>query len=90
MEAKENKRDVKTKDVKKTEQTPVNESLIGNVTGCEHLYVRSKADVNSDYVGIIKKDSEVEINEKGSTEDFYKVKSEVGSGYCMKKYIKVK
>ena len=32
----------------------------------------------------------VEIDEKGSTEDFYKVKSNVGSGYCMKKYIKVK
>ena len=46
MEAKENKRDVKTKNVKKTEHEPVNETLEGVVTGCELLYVRSEADVN--------------------------------------------
>ena len=90
MEVKENKRDIKTKNVKKTDNESVNEKLDGIVTGCELLYVRSKADVNSDSVGIIKKGDSVEIDEKGSTEDFYKVKSNVGSGYCMKKYIKVK
>ena len=90
MEAKENKRDIKTKNVKKTDNEPVNEKLDGIVAGCELLYVRSKADVNSDSVGIIKKGDGVEIDKKGYNEDFYNVKSNVGSGYCMKKYIEVK
>ena len=90
MEVKENKRDIKTKNVKKTDNEPVNEKLDGIVTGCELLYVRSKADVNSDSVGIIKKGDHVEIDKQGSDEDFYKVKSNIGSGYCMKKYIEVK
>lgn len=63
---------------------------IEGTVGCEKLYVRSDATVDSDPVGIIDRGSKVFIYEDESTEEFYKVCAATGlEGYCMKKFISV-
>lgn len=70
---------------KTTETEPIE-----GVVGCEKLYVRSDATVDSDPVGIIDKDTKVFIYEDESTDEFYKVCTATGlEGYCMKKFISV-
>lgn len=64
--------------------------IIGVVTGCNLLNVRSKPSAKSDVVCTIKKDTEVVIDEAKSTRDFYKVTSKDFNGYCMKKFITIK
>ncbi len=62
----------------------------GVVSGCEQLYVRSDASVDSEPLGIIKRDTVLVIYESESTEDFYNVCTESGlEGFCMKKFISV-
>ena len=75
-----------TAEAPKTTET---EPIEGTV-GCEKLYVRSDATVDSDPVGIIDRGSKVFIYEDESTEEFYKVCAATGlEGYCMKKFISV-
>ena len=63
---------------------------IGVVVGCDKLNVRKYADIKSDVVVVIAKDSEVEIFEDSSTDDFFSIVTSDGvNGYCMKKYISV-
>ena len=71
------------------EQLTESEPVEGTV-GCEKLYVRSDATVDSEPVGIINRDSKVFVYEGESTEEFYKVCTATGlEGYCMKKFISV-
>ena len=64
---------------------------IGVVDGCEQLYVRKEADVNSVSLSIIAKLTELVIDLENSTEDFYKVKTSEGvEGFCMKKFITIR
>ena len=71
------------------EQLTVSEPVEGTV-GCEKLYVRSDATVDSEPVGVINRDSKVFVYEDESTEEFYKVCTTTGlEGYCMKKFISV-
>ena len=59
----------------------------GKVT-CGQLYVRSEPTVDSEPLGIIKRDSVVEIIEDAG--EFYNVYTETGlDGFCMKKFIAV-
>lgn len=71
-------------------ETPAEPTMIvGIVEGCERLNIRTKPNVKSDVVCVIKKDTKVEIDESKSTRDFYKVCSKDFNGYCMKKFIAI-
>ena len=71
-------------------EQPTESEPIEGVVGCEKLYVRSDATVDSETVGVINRDSKVFIYEDESTEEFYKVCTATGlEGYCMKKFISV-
>lgn len=69
----------------------VEETTEGYITNCKKLYVREKADKNSDHLCIIGESDKVLIDLEKSTEDFYKVCTTSGvEGYCMKKFISIK
>lgn len=77
--------------IENVETEALTESIIGFVDGCEKLYVRKDPSKKSDYLTVIGKATEVVIDSKNSTEDFYKVKTSDGiEGYCMKKFITIK
>lgn len=62
----------------------------GVVSGCDQLYVRSEASIESEPLGIIKHGTNLRIYESESTEDFYSVCTESGlEGFCMKKFIAI-
>lgn len=77
--------------------TPVEETepevekvIFGVVTNCALLNVRKNPAIDAAVIATIARDSEVEIDENESTEDFYKVCTATGvEGYCMKPYIEV-
>lgn len=70
---------------------PVVETLVGVVCGCKQLNIRTTPDKNADNVVCVV-DSEtiviVDLNE--STDNWYKVFTEVGAeGFCMKEFVKI-
>lgn len=66
-------------------------SIIGTVTDCLKLRVRKQPNTTAEVLCEIEALSEVQIDEKESTEEFYKVCTEAGiEGFCMKKFIAVK
>ena len=70
--------------------TVVTETKIGIVIDCPRLNVRVEPRANADVVCIIERDSKVVINEAETTENFYKICTEVGvEGYCMKRFIDI-
>lgn len=72
------------------EPEPEPMSVDGVVDGCDQLYVRAEASIDSEPLGIIKRDTVVRIYESESTEDFYSVCTETGlTGFCMKKFISI-
>lgn len=72
-------------------EVPVQETKLGVVTGCQKLNVRAEASANATVLGTIDDNTEVEVNEVESTEDFYKICTTAGvEGFCMKKFISVK
>lgn len=75
------------------QQSTVEETktIHGVVIDCSKLRVRSEANSNADILCEIKLDTKVIIDEKNSTDEFYKVCTEAGvEGYCMKQFIAVK
>lgn len=70
----------------------VNPEVIGVVTDCLQLRVRSTPEVrDNNVVTLIDALSEVHIDEESSTDDFYKVCTASGiEGFCMKKHIAVR
>lgn len=69
----------------------VSAPVIGVVAGCKKLNVRCEGKAGADVVCEIAEATEVVIDEKESTEDFYKICTEAGAeGFCMKKYITLK
>lgn len=74
----------------KVEETKVEEpkTITGVVVDCPRLRVRAAANKNAEVLCEINVDSKVLINEKESTNEFYKVCTEAGvEGYCMKQFI---
>ena len=64
--------------------------LLGMVTGCEKLNVRTEPSPTAAIVCEIDRQTEVLIEEAESTEDFYKVCTASGvDGFCMRKFIKI-
>ena len=73
-----------------TPEPEVPEPTVGTVVDCPRLNVRVKPRANADVVCIIERDSKVMIDEENSTENFYKICTEVGiEGYCMKQFIDI-
>lgn len=73
---------------------PEEEKVVtGIVEGCQKLNVRKqpkKLSNGDNVLFVIAKGTEVEIDEKGSTKDWYKVTVKPGkTGFCMKKFIKI-
>lgn len=63
----------------------------GVVVGCYNLNVRTGPNKDFDVICEIPSESEVEIDESESFEDFYKICTASGvEGFCMKKFIEVK
>ena len=74
------------------EPTPIVETtpatITGYVTNCAKLNVRNAPRSTAGIICEIACDTEVEINEQESTNDFYKIYTSSGiEGYCMKSYI---
>lgn len=74
-----------TADDTQSEPEAQDEPVIGVVCNCEKLNIRVAPNKDADIVTVIRKDTQVTIDEAKSTDDFYAVEN----GYCMKKYIKV-
>lgn len=63
----------------------------GVVVGCFNLNVRTGPRKDFDVICEIPSESEVEIDESESFEDFYKICTASGvEGFCMKKFIEVR
>lgn len=74
-------------DYMEEEATPIK----GVVVNCQKLRVRKAASPDAGVLCEIAVDAEVVIDEKKSTNEFYKVCTEAGvEGYCMKQFIAVK
>jgi uncharacterized protein YgiM (DUF1202 family) len=66
------------------------EIKIGLVSNCKKLNVREKPTVESPVVCEIDCQTELMVDEKESTEEFYKVYTVAGiEGFCMKKFIAI-
>lgn len=82
--------DAITKDDEVSDKETLNKKRFGVVIGCENLNIRSETNTNSRIVNVIKVGSEVSIDDKGSTEKFYKICTSSGvEGYCMRQYISI-
>lgn len=76
-------------------ETPVkevaeNKNIIGVVSGCELLNVRSKPEFTADVLTVIPAESIVTIIDVDASLDFYEVLIGDLKGFCMKKFIKIK
>ena len=66
------------------------ETLVGIVTGCKKLNVRKEPVITAEPVCVVAEESIVVIDQKLSTDEWYKVYTETGvEGFCMKKYVSV-
>lgn len=62
----------------------------GVVDSYDEAVIRDKPSVFGDPICILRRNAKVEIDEKGSTKDFYKVYTSAGvEGYCLKFYLSV-
>lgn len=69
----------------------VTEEVVGVISGCRKLNVRSEPDINSAVICIVDEKTQVIIDEQESTEDFYKVYIPANiSGFCVKKFVSKK
>ena len=60
----------------------------GRVDNCARLNVRKEPNIKSEIVEVIDAETDVEIIEVASTEEFYRVKTSDGvEGFCMKDYV---
>lgn len=76
-------------------ETPIeevieNKNIIGVVSGCELLNVRSNPEFTADVLTVIPAESIVTIIDVDASLDFYEVLIGDLKGFCMKKFIKIK
>lgn len=65
-------------------------TVLGMVTECVKLRVRSTPEIADNVLAEIILASEVLVDLKESTDEFYKITTEAGiEGYCMKQYIDI-
>ena len=74
------------------EETPaVAISMIGIVSGCKRLNIRTNPNPNSDVAYVVNENCELHVDSEKSTNDWWHVRNAAGiEGYCMKAYIKIK
>ena len=75
---------------KETTEEDIVLEVLGVVTGCNLLNVRSQPEANSNIITVIPIDSVITISDVNASQDFYKVLIGDLEGYCMKKFIKIK
>ena len=75
---------------KETTEEDIVLEVLGVVTGCNLLNVRSQPEADSNVITVIPIDSIVTISDINASQDFYKVLVGDLEGYCMKKFIKIK
>ena len=81
---------VEATDVTTEEPVKPVKKVIGVVSNCERLNMRIEPNMNASVTTILTKDTEVEINKKLSTKEFYHVNSNSITGYCKKEFITIK
>lgn len=65
--------------------------LTGVVTDCFRLNIRKEPDKNADVVTVVDITTQLKVDEKKSTSNWYYVIDGNGnSGYCMKQYVSIK
>lgn len=73
---------------KKTQ--PKNKEVHGVVVDCRALNIREDASLSSRSIGHVNAGDDLLIDEKYSTDDFWRITSPSGvQGYCMKHYVKI-
>ena len=72
--------------------TPEQKSLVfGKVVGCSKLNVRQHPTLFSDVLCCLTENTEIEIDEDKSTNDFYAICTPAGlEGFCLKKFIEIR
>lgn len=74
-----------------SQESTVDEELIGTVADCDSLNVREAPSASAKIITTIPVLKEVIVDENESTTDFYKISTNEGiKGYCMRKYITIK
>ena len=64
--------------------------VTGVVSNCKKLHIRKEADKRSQSIMVVDMATELKVNVKKSTKDWYSVKTTSGvEGFCMKEYITV-
>jgi len=76
--------------VENTTESVEPSTVLGVVTECVKLRVRSTPEIADNVLAEIILASEVLVDLKESTDEFYKITTEAGvEGYCMKQYINI-
>lgn len=75
------------------EETVTKQNLIGYVSNCEKLNIRSKPSTEAEVLIIVNNGTTIEVNEELSTDTFYSVvaycpEEITVTGYAMKEYIR--
>lgn len=72
----------------KMEPQPATKTVTGKVANCTKLNVRANPSTTADVVCVLDVASEVTIDKKQSTKDWFKVVTNTGiEGYCMRKFV---
>lgn len=77
-------------DVKPVNNNPAPKHVEGVVVNCARLNVRKEPSKAAKVLRVFEKGNIVMVDLENSTEDFYKVLTPSGEGYCMKDFIEVK
>lgn len=66
------------------------EGMLSGIVNCKKLNVYSEPDFNSDVICKLTQFSEVIVDKKKSTKDFYKIDSAIGvEGFCQNSFITI-
>lgn len=69
------------------EQKPI---IFGKVVGCSKLNIRQTPSLFADILGCLTENTEIEIDEDKSTNDFYAICTPTGlEGFCLKKFVEI-
>lgn len=64
---------------------------VGVVTNCQRLNCRRRPEIDAPVDFVLERLTEVQVDEKASTDKFYKIYTSAGFvGYCMKQYISIR
>ena len=74
-------------DAEGVEQKPL---VFGKVTGCQKLNVRQHPNLHADILACLAENTEIEIDESKSTNEFYAICTPTGlEGFCLKKFVEI-